>query len=127
MDKHLNEFNNIMTQLQSVGIDFDDETNALLILSSLPESWDGTVTTVSSSARGEKLRYYEVWDMALVENMHRKRERVPTNAVLVTENRGKGGGSNGGSQGRGKLIYFHCGGEKQIGRASCRERVCQYV
>ena len=32
MDKHLNEFNTIMTQLQSVGIDFDDEIKALLIL-----------------------------------------------------------------------------------------------
>ena len=38
MDKHLNEFNTIMTQLQSVGIDFDDEFKALVILSSLPES-----------------------------------------------------------------------------------------
>ena len=38
MDKHLNEFNNIMTQLQLVGIDFDDEIKVLLILSSLLES-----------------------------------------------------------------------------------------
>ena len=26
MDKHLNEFNNIITQIESVGIDFDDES-----------------------------------------------------------------------------------------------------
>ena len=97
MDKHLNEFNNIMTQLQLVGIDFDDEIKALLILSSLPESWDGTVIAVSSSARGEKLRYDEVRNLVLGEAMHRKRERVSTDATLVTENRGKGGGSSGGS------------------------------
>ena len=71
MDKHLNEFN-IMTQLQSVGIDFDDEINALLILSSLPESWDGTVIAVSNSARGEKLRYDEVRDLVFGEEIHKK-------------------------------------------------------
>ena len=38
MDKHLNEFNTIMSQLQSVRIDFDDEIKALLILSLLLES-----------------------------------------------------------------------------------------
>ena len=69
MDKQLNEFNNIMTQLQSVGIDFDDEIKALLILSSLPESWEGIVTAVSSSARGKKLRYDEVRDLVLGEEI----------------------------------------------------------
>ena len=71
MDKHLNEFNNVMTQLQSVGIDFDDEIKALLILSSLPESWERTVTAVSSSSRGEKLRFDDVQDLVLGEEMCR--------------------------------------------------------
>jgi hypothetical protein len=36
--QHLNELNTITTQLSSVGIDFDEEVRALILLSSLPES-----------------------------------------------------------------------------------------
>ena len=35
---HLNEFNTITSQLSSMGINFDDEIRALLILCSLPKS-----------------------------------------------------------------------------------------
>ena len=35
---HLNEFNTITSQLSSVGVNFDEEIRALLILCSLPES-----------------------------------------------------------------------------------------
>ncbi|CAM8929087.1 unnamed protein product [Rhodiola kirilowii] len=46
--KHLSEFNMIITQLSSVNIKFDEEVQALILLSSLPESWSGTVTAVSA-------------------------------------------------------------------------------
>ncbi|MDF3691487.1 hypothetical protein P3S59_26035 [Enterobacter hormaechei] len=46
---HLNEFNTITSQLSSVGINFDEEIRALLILCSLPESWNGLVMAVSNS------------------------------------------------------------------------------
>nr|MCH9869693.1 retrotransposon gag domain-containing protein [Serratia marcescens] len=36
---HVNEFNVIITQLASVDIMFPDEIKALILLSSLPESW----------------------------------------------------------------------------------------
>ena len=36
---YLNEFNIVTSQLSSVGINFDEEIRALLILSSLPKSW----------------------------------------------------------------------------------------
>ena len=35
---HLNEFNTITSQLSSMGVNFDEEIMALLILCSLPES-----------------------------------------------------------------------------------------
>ena len=35
---HLNDFNTITSQLYSVGVNFDEEIRALLILCSLPES-----------------------------------------------------------------------------------------
>ena len=40
---HLNEFNTITSQLSFVGVNFDEEIRALLILCSLPESWNGLV------------------------------------------------------------------------------------
>ena len=35
---HLNDFNTVTNQLSYVGVNFDDEVRALLILCSLPES-----------------------------------------------------------------------------------------
>jgi len=42
--------NSILAGLMSVDIKFDDEVQALLLISSLPDSWFRTVTTVTSSA-----------------------------------------------------------------------------
>ena len=42
----------IVSQLNSVDINFEDEIKALLLISSLPESWD-TVVIASSSSRGK--------------------------------------------------------------------------
>jgi hypothetical protein len=46
---HLNDFNMVTNQLSSIKLDFDDEVRALLILCSLPESWNGLVMAVSMS------------------------------------------------------------------------------
>ncbi|KAK2982064.1 hypothetical protein RJ640_003189 [Escallonia rubra] len=43
---HLNDFNGVTNQLESVGINFDDEIRDLLFLCSLPDSWNNLVTTV---------------------------------------------------------------------------------
>lgn len=68
---HLSEFNTIVDQLTSVDIKFDDEVQALLILSQLPESWQGTVTAVSNSAGKEKLKLSEVVSLILTEEVRR--------------------------------------------------------
>ncbi len=38
---HLNEFNMVTSQLSSMGINSNEEIKALLILCSLPKSWNG--------------------------------------------------------------------------------------
>ncbi|KAE8686500.1 cytochrome P450 71A9-like [Hibiscus syriacus] len=63
MAQHLNELNTITTQLSSVEIEFDDEVRALILLSSLPDSWNATVTAVSSSSGNIKLKFDDVRDL----------------------------------------------------------------
>ena len=58
---HLNEFNTITSQLSSVGINFDEEIRALLILCSLPQSWNGLVMVMSNCiSRSNTLKYDDV-------------------------------------------------------------------
>nr|TKS11699.1 hypothetical protein D5086_0000069970 [Populus alba] len=47
--QHLNNFNTITNQLSSIKIEFDDEIRALILLASLPNSWEGMRTAVQLS------------------------------------------------------------------------------
>nr|CAN62498.1 hypothetical protein VITISV_000081 [Vitis vinifera] len=47
--QHLNEFNTITNQLSSIEIDFDDEIRALIVLASLPNSWEAMRMVVLDS------------------------------------------------------------------------------
>ena len=58
--KHINKINSILGQLSSVVINFEDEVKALILLSSLPLSWEIMVTAISNSPNKEKLNYDEV-------------------------------------------------------------------
>jgi hypothetical protein len=67
---HLNDFNTVTNQLSSVKVDFDDEVRALLILCSLPESWNGLVMAVSNSVSGSNtLKFDDVVGVILSEEM----------------------------------------------------------
>ncbi|VFQ61711.1 unnamed protein product [Cuscuta campestris] len=60
---HINQFKSVITRLGSVGIKFDDELQALLLLSSLPDSWSGTVTAVSSAFGTTKFTFEGIQDL----------------------------------------------------------------
>ena len=81
---HINEFNMIMTQLSSVRITFKDEVKALILLSSLLESWSAIVTAVSSSSRSAKLKMDDVRDLILSEDIHRKESGESSGSALST-------------------------------------------
>jgi hypothetical protein len=67
---HLNDFNTVTNQLSSVKVDFDDEVRALLILCSLPESWNTLVMVVSNSVSGSNtLKFDDVVGVILSEEM----------------------------------------------------------
>ena len=46
--QHLNEFNTITNQLSMVEIEFNDEVRALILLASLPNSWEAMRMVVSN-------------------------------------------------------------------------------
>lgn len=104
VQKHLNEFHMITGQLRSVEIEFDDEVRALIMLSSLPESWGGTVTAVSASSAKAKLSFDEVRDLMISEEIRRKESGSTSGSALNTEERGrsKGRQNRGRSKSRGK-------------------------
>ena len=54
---HKNKFNMIVSLLNSMEIDFKDEIKALILMSSLPESWDtvGLRSAVLEDLRNWKL------------------------------------------------------------------------
>jgi hypothetical protein len=55
--QHLNEFNTITNQLSPMEI---DEIRALIVLASLPNSWEAMTVVVSSSAGKSKLKYKDI-------------------------------------------------------------------
>jgi hypothetical protein len=91
MAKHLNEFNTITNQLSSVEIEFDDEIHALIVLGSLPNSWEAMRMAVSNSAGKGKLKYDDIQDLILSEEVCRRDVGIENakGQAFVTENRGR--------------------------------------
>ena len=89
--QHLNEFNTITSQLSSVEIDFDDEIRALIVLASLANSWEAMRMTVSNSAGKSKLKYNDIQDLILSEEVCRKDAGINNaqDQALVMENSGR--------------------------------------
>ncbi|GKD85470.1 hypothetical protein Tco_1356624 [Tanacetum coccineum] len=87
---HVNEFNSILSRLMSFDIKFDDEVQALLLLSSLPESWTGTVTAVSGSTGSTKLKFNNICNLILGEDIHRKTSGEYSNSLLSAKDKGRG-------------------------------------
>ena len=101
--QHLNEFNTITNQLSSVEIDFDDEIRALIILASLPNSWEAMRMAVSNSIGKEKLKYNDIRDLILAKEIRRRDagESSGSGSALNLETRGRGNDRNS-NRGRSK-------------------------
>ncbi|RVW71155.1 Retrovirus-related Pol polyprotein from transposon TNT 1-94 [Vitis vinifera] len=99
--QHLNEFNTITNQLSYVEIDFDDEIRALIVLASLPNSWETMRMAVSNSTGKEKLKYNDIRDLILAEEIRRRDagETSGSGSALNLETRGRGNNRNS-NQGR---------------------------
>ncbi|KAL2250008.1 UNVERIFIED_CONTAM: Retrovirus-related Pol polyprotein from transposon TNT 1-94 [Sesamum indicum] len=114
---HFNDFNQLTTQLASVDIVFDDEVKALILLSSLPDSWDVVVTSVSTSSVKEKMKFDNIRNIMLNEETRRKQTGGSSGSALHTESRGRPdtrGKYRGRSRSRGKnkgkkeMVCWNC-------------------
>ena len=93
-----------------MGIKFDEEIRALLILCSLPESWNSLVMAVSNSIpRSGTLKYDDVIGVILSEKTHRKSSGGSTSSSALnaqsrgrTNERGSNSGNRGKSRGKSK-------------------------
>ena len=122
--QHLNEFNTITNQLSTMGIEFDDEVRALILLASLPNSWEAMRMAVSNSTRKSKLKYDDIRDLILSEEVCRRDANIDNvqGQAFFTENKSRGRSRgpndrkfNGRSQSRDRSQFketrecFHCG------------------
>ena len=121
MIEHLNNFKGLINQLTKIEMKIDDELQALLLLSSLLESWDTLVVTLSNSAPEGKLTMDTVSDSLLGEEARRieRGESIHPEANVI-ENRGRNETrgrnksrdphqSRGRSKSRSKITCYYCG------------------
>ncbi|KAL6498549.1 hypothetical protein OROHE_026490 [Orobanche hederae] len=111
---HINEFNSTISRLGSVDIKFDDEVLALMLLSSLPDSWSGVVTAVSSTSGTTKFTYRGIQDMILSEGVRRQNAVGNSDNLLNMEERGRNSNRGGGRRGT----------EKKTGQSRSRNVTC---
>jgi hypothetical protein len=68
---HLNEYEGIISQLSAQGMTIDDELKALLLMSSLPPSWENIVITVCN-VLATAVKYSKTTSSILSEDAQRK-------------------------------------------------------
>ena len=93
--EHINKLNSILARLASVSIKFDDEVQALLLLSSLPDSWSGTVTAVTSSAGSDGFTFEKIRDLVLGEDVRRRSSVESSSESLNTVRDGRNSRDSG--------------------------------
>ena len=96
----MNEIKSIVNQLASMKIIFDDELQALMLLSSLPESWETLVVTISNSAPDGVVTMGQVTSSLLNEETRRKSAGPSHSEAFVLRGRSKTRGRSNTPHGR---------------------------
>ena len=87
--EHLNEMQSIINQLATMKMVIEDELQALLLLSSLPESWETLVISLSNSAPDGILTMSQVTSSLLNEETRRLASESSTPQALAIERKGR--------------------------------------
>ena len=99
-------------------IAFDDEIRALVLLSSLPESWNGLVVAISNSSGFGKIKLEDVVASIIGEESRRRTtgEDVVSGSALNTEERGRSTKKEDNKRGKGRSYSKNRGRSKSRGR-----------
>ena len=122
----------IVSQLNSVEINFEDEIKASILMSSLPKSCDIVVAAISSSWGYDKLKLDEIRDVVFSESICKREIRNSSGSALSVNQRGRSkskGPNNGRSKSKNRekspnkpnVKCWSCG-EKDHFRADCTKR-----
>ncbi|MFS8024056.1 putative RNA-directed DNA polymerase [Helianthus anomalus] len=121
---HINEVNSILSRLATVGMKLDDDTQAVVLLSSLPDSWSGFVTTVTETAGTGNLKFDRARDSVLGEDVRRRNISGGSTSGMFSVSRGRGNNRSNGSRGKslskvGKNVRCWNCGEKGHVKNGC--------
>ena len=72
MSKHLNDYNKILANLQNLEVEIKDMDKALLLLNSLPDTYDHLIITLLY--RKNEIKFNDVSN-ALTNNEYRKKDK----------------------------------------------------
>ena len=89
---HLNEMEGIQDQLSRMGVKLDDEVFALLVLASLPQSWETLKISITNTAPNGIVNMELVKSSILNEEMRRRSQASSSSSqsdVMVAEFRGR--------------------------------------
>ena len=92
MPDHLNEMKGIQDQLSRMGVKLDDEVFALLVLASLPQSWETLKIAITNTAPNGIVNMELVKSSILNEEMRRRSQASSSSSqsdVMVAEYRGR--------------------------------------
>jgi hypothetical protein len=108
---HLNTFNTLIVQSNSMEVKFEDEDKDITLLCLLPKSWDNLVTSISFSS-ANVLDYDSVVGALLAEEMRRKSSKETSNSkAMLVRGRTKEKNERSFSQSKSR----HKKGKKNVG------------
>jgi hypothetical protein len=116
--EHLNVFQCHINQLSAMKINFEDKVQALLLLSSMPDSWNMLVVSVSNSALDGKLTL-EMVKNSMMNEESRKKEKgdASSSDAYVAESHVKKE-----YRGCGQARFQQSKDQKSKGRSKSRKR-----
>ncbi|KAJ8616233.1 hypothetical protein MRB53_035605 [Persea americana] len=103
MTEHLDDFNKIIADLMNIDVTIDDEDKALLLLNSLPNSYDHFTHTLINGKIEVK---YDVVSVALINNEYRKKDKQAhkdSSSDALTQN---GSQDESKASGKSKQVEF---------------------
>ena len=95
--EHMNAFNTMVSQLESIDIKILDEDKCISLLCSLPDSWDSLVVAIGSNATA--LQFDEIVSSLLRDEMRMKNMESQNGDALSVRGRSQNRNKNKSSSG----------------------------